>query len=84
MRKNQDKKQEALNQALDALIEQTGHSPEVIWGDGGVLAQMTKALVERVLGAELAHHLKTVRGPTGGLEAGAATVSANCRNGHRP
>ena len=32
MRKNQDKKKEALNQALDALIEQTGHSPEVILG----------------------------------------------------
>ena len=82
MRKNQDKKKEALNQALDALIEQTGHSPEVILGDGGVLAQMTKALVERVLGAELAHHLKTGRGPTGGLEEAAAAVPANCRNGY--
>jgi len=82
MRKNQDKKKEALNQALDALIEQTGHSPEVILGDGGVLAQMTKALVERVLGAELAHHLKTGRGPVAGLEAEAATVPANCRNGY--
>jgi hypothetical protein len=38
MRKNQDKKKVALNQALDALIEQAGHSPEVILGDGGVLA----------------------------------------------
>jgi transposase-like protein len=84
MRKNQDKKKEALNQALDALIEQTGHSPEVILGDGGVLAQMTKALVERVLGAELAHHLKTGRGPVAGLEreGEAATVPANCRNGY--
>ena len=82
MRKNQDKKKEALNQALDALIEQTGHSPEVILGDGGVLAQMTKALVERVLGAELAHHLKTGSGPVGGLEGGAAAVPANCRNGY--
>jgi transposase-like protein len=82
MKKNQDKKKEALNQALDALIEQTGHSPEVILGDSGVLAQMTKALVERVLGAELAHHLKTGRGPVGGLEGEAAAVPANCRNGY--
>jgi len=82
MRKNQDQKKEALNQALDALIEQTGHSPEVILGDGGVLAQMTKALVERVLGAELAHHLKTGRGPVGGPEEAAAALPANCRNGY--
>ncbi len=82
MKKNQDKKKEALNQALDALIEQTGHSPEVILGDGGVLAQMTKALVERVLGAELAHHLKTGRGPVGGLEGEAAAAPPNCRNGY--
>ncbi len=71
-----------MNQALDALIEQTGHSPEVILGDGGVLAQMTKALVERVLGVELAHHLKTGSGPIGGLEGEAAAVPANCRNGY--
>lgn len=61
MKRSKDKGQEALNQALDALIEQTGHSPEVILGEGGVLAQMTKALVERVLGAELTHHLKSGR-----------------------
>jgi putative transposase len=82
MRKNQDKKKEALNQALDALIEQTGHSPEVILGEGGVLAQMTKALVERVLGAELTHHLKTGRGPAAEAGQEEAAVPANCRNGY--
>ena len=51
-------------------------------GEQGLLAQMTKALVERVLGAELAHHLKTGRGPVGGLEEAAAAVPANCRNGY--
>ena len=84
MKKARDKKQEALNQALDALIEQTGHSPEVILGDQGVLAQLTRALVERVLGAELTHHLKTGRSPTGELldEDGArAEAAGNCRNG---
>lgn len=80
MRKKADKKQEALNQALDALIEQTGHSPEVILGDGGVLAQMTKALVERVLGAELTHHLKTGYCANAGEQTAAAP--ANCRNGY--
>jgi hypothetical protein len=68
-----------LNQALDALIEQTGHSPEVILGGGGGLAQMTKALVERVLGAELPHQLKTGRNPGGEVMEQAA---GNCRNGY--
>lgn len=82
MRRTQDKKQEALNQALDALIEQTGHSPEAILGEGGVLARMTKALVERVLGAELTHHLQTGRGPLGeALQQPEAGAPANCRNG---
>jgi len=66
------------------LIEQACHSPEVILGNDGLLAQMTKALVERVLGAELAHHLKTGSGTVGGLECEAAAVPANCRNGYAP
>jgi putative transposase len=78
MRKKATKEQEALNQALDALIEQTGHSPEVIMGDGGVLAKLTKALVERVLGAELTHHLKTGCSPGGEVMEEA---QGNCRNG---
>jgi transposase-like protein len=85
MKKNTDKGQEALNQALDALIAETGHSPEVILGDGGVLAQMTKALIERVLGAELTHHLKTGRLPSGEMldEPGQrAGPDGNCRNGY--
>ena len=87
MKKKQDKKQEALNQALDALIEETGHSPEVILGDGGVLAQMTKALIERVLGAELMHHLKTGSSPAEAVLDGPgqrAEAGGNCRNGFSP
>jgi hypothetical protein len=45
---------------------------------------MTKALVERVLSAELAHHLKTGRGPVGGLEVAAPAVPENCNNGYAP
>ena len=53
-------------------------------GEQGLLAQMTKALVERVLGAELTHHLKTGRCPSGEVldEAGLrAEADGNCRNG---
>jgi len=38
-----------------------------------LLAQLTKAVIERALGAELTHHL--------GYPAGAPPVGANCRNG---
>ena len=85
MKRRTDPKQAALNEALDALIEQTGHSPEAILGEGGVLAQMTKALIERVLGAELTHHLKTGRGPAGEAEGQpGGPAPGNCRNGTSP
>ena len=56
-------------------------------GERGLLAQWTKALVERVLGAEWTHHLKTGRGPLEEAVAGpegAAQAAGNCRNGLRP
>lgn len=92
MRKTKTKAQQDLDQALDGILAQTGYSPEVIMGSQGLLAQLTKQLVERVLGAELTHHIKTGRGPTaggdleGGPTAGEGFESskegpANCRNG---
>ena len=76
---------EVINvEALDALIAEHGHSPEAILGKEGLLAQLTKALVERALGAELTYHLKTGRSPAqdgaGGTEAG-SEGTGNCRNG---
>ena len=51
-------------------------SPQDILGEDGLLKQLTKAVVERALGAELTHHL--------GYEPGdvAAKEGENCRNGH--
>ena len=84
MSKNKSKEEVINVEALDALIAGHGHSPEAILGEVGLLAQLTKALVERALGAELTHHLKTGRSPTGG-EADAPGdgpgPGANCRNG---
>lgn len=51
------------------------YAPEDILGKGGLLAQLTKALVERALGAELTHHLGYARGGEPEAEGG------NCRNG---
>jgi hypothetical protein len=65
MRRTKKKEDEALDDELDVLSARSGHSPEAIMGEQGLLAQMTKALGERVLGAELTHHLKTGRSPGG-------------------
>ena len=71
--------------ALDALIARHGHTPEAILGEEGLLAQLTKALVERALGAELSHHLASERGAREaaepGVEEGVAAGPGNCRNG---
>ncbi len=65
-----------------ALVAQFDHwlaehytGPEDLLGKEGLLARMTKAVVERALGAELTHHLGYDRG---GVPAAAG---GNCRNG---
>ena len=78
-------KEGVINEAaLEALIAEHGHSPEAILGERGLLAQLTKALVERVLGAELTHHLKTGRSAVEDGVSGPESPppgAANCRNG---
>src|SRR5690606_20761450 len=44
-----------INELLDRLLE--GRSAEKVVGDGGLLADLTKRLMERVLEAELTDHL---------------------------
>jgi putative transposase len=62
-----------LDAALDELI--TGKSPEEIVGGGGVLKQLTKALLERAMGAELSNHLGYEKHESAGRGSG------NNRNG---
>ncbi|MDZ4401189.1 transposase, partial [Prosthecobacter sp.] len=84
MRRTKTKEDQALDQALDVLIAKSGHTPEAIMGEQGLLAQLTKRLVERVLGAELTHHLKTGRSPTEPMldeQGERAEPDGNCRNG---
>ena len=84
MKKHKSKEEEKTNKALDELIAVHGHTPEAIFGEKGLVALLTKTLVERALGAELTYHLKTGRSATE-LEGGEAAVAgegpANCRNG---
>ena len=63
---------------LDQWIAEHYREPEDILGKEGLLAPLTKAVVERALSAELTHHLGYARGgaPTGD--------GGNCRNGTSP
>jgi putative transposase len=54
IRRTQMAEKSNLDTALDELL--TGKSPEEIVGPGGVLKQLTKALLERAMGAELSNH----------------------------
>jgi hypothetical protein len=62
-----------LEAALDELIE--GKSAEEIAGPGGLLKQLTKALLERAMNAELTQHLGYAKHTLGGRGTG------NSRNG---
>jgi transposase-like protein len=58
---------------IDQWIAEHYEGPEDILGKQGLLAQLTKAVVERALSAELTHHL--------GYAPGGAPEGGNCRNG---
>ena len=61
---------------LDELLR--GYqSPEDLVGTGGILKQLTAALVERCLNAEMEHHMEEERS-----EPASATTPRNRRNGH--
>jgi putative transposase len=60
---------------LDQLL-QSYEKPEDLLGEGGILKQLTKALVERCLEAEMRTHLETQEAQT------QASKPANRRNGH--
>ena len=62
------------NKLIDELLEQC-KSPEDITGKGGLLSQLTKAVMERALEGEMTHHLGYEKNdPTG-------NNSGNSRNG---
>ena len=63
---------------LDQWIAEHDREPEDILGKGGLLAQLTKAVVERALSAELTPHLGYAKGGSPTEDGG------NCRNGTSP
>lgn len=58
---------------IDQWLAEHYEQPSDIMGKEGLLAQLTKAVVERALGAELTHHL--------GYARGGEPDGSNCRNG---
>jgi putative transposase len=61
---------------IDQLLAQHGHRPEDIVGETGLLKQLTKALLERVMQAEMTHHLGYEKHDPVGYKSG------NSRNGN--
>jgi hypothetical protein len=47
MRRPKTKEDKALDEALDVLIAKSGHSPEAIMGDKGLLAQLINAMLKQ-------------------------------------
>jgi transposase-like protein len=60
---------------IDQWLAEHYEGPEDILGKEGLLARLTKAVVERALGAELTHHLGYAPG------GAPAEGGGNCRNG---
>lgn len=67
------KEKTKLEAALDELL--SGKSTEEIVGPEGLLKQLTKAVLERAMGAEMTHHLGYEKGEASGRGSG------NNRNG---
>jgi transposase-like protein len=65
-----EKRQDEL---IDELIARHGHDAEAILGQSGLVAKLTKRVVERALAGELTHHL--------GYAKGQEPPGENCRNG---
>lgn len=60
---------------IDQLLAQNGHRREDIIGETGLIKQLTKAILERVMQAELTHHLGYEKHDPVGYKSG------NSRNG---
>ncbi|MFF5173641.1 transposase, partial [Micromonospora sp. NPDC000089] len=77
-RRDADEPRLVDQQQAEALVAQAREQGVDLLGDGGLLRQMTKAVLERALAEELTDHL--------GYEVGdpAGQGSGNSRNGYSP
>src|SRR3981081_4887997 len=63
---------------IDQLLAEHGHRPEDIAGETGLLKQLTKAVLERAMHAEMTGHLGYEKHDPAGYKSG------NSRNGNSP
>ena len=73
MTKEEKEAKKRTDQLIDELLAEKGISREAVLGQNGLMAQLTKRVVERALAGELTHHL--------GYEKGKEPPGENCRNG---
>jgi transposase-like protein len=73
--KNQTEKQQAINAAVDMIVE-SGADLSTLFKGEGIMSQLKKALVEKALEAEMEEHL--------GYEKHSRNQSTNARNGKTP
>lgn len=73
MTKEQREAEKKTNEIIDGLLAEHGIGREAVLGQNGLVAKLTKRLVERALAGELTHHL--------GYEKGSKPLGENCRNG---
>src|SRR5215216_7799692 len=91
--KQKSGREKLLVGVADELLKEYGMSREAVFGGGGILKELTRAIVERALAGELTHHLGYEKGERrdggeevrteeeeGGGRQGEST-GENCRNG---
>lgn len=69
---------EMVDEAVERLLEKADASGAALLGEGGLLTEITKAVLERALKAEMSEHLGYERGDPAGHGSG------NSRNGTSP
>lgn len=70
------------DEMLDQLLTQcVGNDAESLLGESGLIGQLKKQLAQRMLAAELSHHLKSEAASADGPRPATAGTGANHRNG---
>ncbi len=74
--KEQKEARKRTDALIDEMLAEHGISPEAVLGRHGLVAKLTRRVVEKALSGELTHHL--------GYEKGEEPPGENCRNGASP
>lgn len=83
-RKKADEEDAIAEELLKHWVSKHGYSQESILGKSGLVAHLTKKLVEKALAGELTHHLGYAKGeaPSPNEDSEEEVVKSNTRNGY--